>query len=299
MTKAYEPVRRVEDFIIDHSFIIQEELDAYTSTIIWDAARNDYLAAAAKRSKTGEPTAEDEARAIQHADDVVRKHQPSATALEQSALLRDRKGIGSLLAMFGFFNQLGNIVLRLMGEADTPAGRARAYGKAFALLLATNVLGSFLVGDGPEEDEGWDEWATRKALTAPFIVVPFVGWAAEEAAGRVTTFAWHGKAKHRRFSLAVSPMFAAGERFINALGKAAASDEPEEKVGAVLEAYGSVRGLPVTQGKRTGGAAWKMYTGELEPRDPLEAGDLLLFGDSPYRGASPLSVGSDVISGER
>lgn len=178
----------------DNAFVFMETTDRWTATPVWWGGYRQGLAAG--RS---------EAEAVAFADKLVSDNFPSYSAVEQSAVLRDKGVIGSLVLFGGYFNVVYNAYRRAMHPVYTAAtsaarGNEKTWGLAkasatagasvLAISLVTSIMGDLLTGRGPEADDGddelerWARWFTRRLLLGPLQSLPFASPAVDLASGR-------------------------------------------------------------------------------------------------------------------
>jgi NTP pyrophosphatase (non-canonical NTP hydrolase) len=282
-----EGVRQTAWFLMDMT-------DRLTSTITWEGAYRDAIA-----------DGKAEAAAVAHADTIVRRHFPSPDIAEQPAILRDKRGMGALLVFFGYASKLGNIIGRdwyetgvvlrdeQAGYGDKASAVAKSVARFWAVMFVSNVLAEFLMGRGPDEDEGYPEWLLRKLLTGPFYLFPFIGGGLEIAANRLV----FGHFKYT--SPRQAPATAAAQRVFDAVAKAADSEQDADaRVWAVLETIGLGAKLPVAQPSRTGRYLTDLATGEAEPRNPADVLSGLIYGERDRQAANPVSETADALAGE-
>lgn len=276
------------------AWIFTDALDRVAATIIWDAAHREAVA-----------NGKSERDAARHADHIVSNNLPANDLVERPAILRDQRGVGALLAFYGYFSKLSNIVGRDWYETGlvlhdetkgvtTKAARAAQFaGRFLAVMFVSGVVAEFLSGRGPEDDEPEGEWLLRKMLAAPFSLIPFVGGAADAMASKLVG------GQVREVSLRQAPATAALQRVWDALAKMADSDKDgSDRAWAALETIGVAAKLPVSQPARTGRYATRLATGEAEPRNPLDVGSGLVYGERQGQPRNPLNVAADAVEGE-
>jgi hypothetical protein len=139
----------------------------------------------------------------------------------------------------------------------------------------------------------------RKALTSPLLLVPVLGGPAEQVAGSAISSALHGEWKLRSPSFFNAPAVAMLERFGFGLAKAAKAEDGGEVLWALAEIALFWRKLPVSQTKRAGKSLSDWITGEDEPKDALDSGSKLIFGNRPGKPEDPFSLARDYVEGER
>jgi GGDEF domain-containing protein len=148
-------------------FFFQHTIGKLVDPIVWHGAFADALAA--------DP---DEGRAIQHADEMLRQATPSHEAGERAPVLRDKHGIGQLIAFQGFFNKLYNmesdVISKALDQWDDAEGKADKLragaqaGRTLAILVMAGAIGELFTLKHPEEEtpEGWAEWAALQSISA-------------------------------------------------------------------------------------------------------------------------------------
>jgi GGDEF domain-containing protein len=210
-----------------------------------------------------------EAEAVREADSLVRRMLPSHDPAEQPAILRDRCGLGALIAFMGYFNKMWNLKREILrpaliawAKADGVSGKVgtlptagHAAARVMGVILVSAVIAELLSGRGPEDDEDWAEWAMRKALSAPAQDFPIVGQVGEPIVNAAVGKLFHGQAKLKKLSLRASPVFAGFERLWKAFSKITDDEkEPDDRIWALVEALGFAAKLPIgsSQVGRTG-----------------------------------------------
>lgn len=290
--------RTVLDNVRETAWVFMEMTDRLTSTVIWEAAYRDARASGLA-----------DAEAIRQSDARVRGSMPTHELAEQPALLRDKRTIGALIAFFTYFSKLYNINARVWdpiltklegGEYGEAARSApAAAGKTLAVLFFAGVVGEYLSGRGPEEDEESEEWLLRKMLAAPALQVPFIGAAGEYGADRAVAALYGRDWKRRAFSARAFPAMATMQQMLTALERAANSErDGDKRVLAGLEIVLLGAGLPASQPARTLGYLMSAADGEAAPRDPLDFAAGAIYGRRENQPSNPLSDASDAVFGE-
>jgi hypothetical protein len=276
---------KVRQFVDEASHFGFDVVLKTTSTILWDARYRQELAA-------GRP----EAEAIAGADSAVQHLYPSSRLAEQPTILRDKRGVGSLLAFYSYFSKLYTQVGRRLWHddvanflsADGAGAKVRtlpSMGVTAAYALGTMVsygaLAELMSGQGPEEDEEVPQWLLRKTVGSMFLLLPFGGDLAEGV-----EYAIAPEGTVRKPSERSSPAVAAYEHMRDALSKAFDSnaDDLDRYIAAgELLAFG-LR-LPVAQPKRT-----LKYA--LDPRDTSPAGIVsgAVYGEREGQPANPITL---------
>jgi GGDEF domain-containing protein len=238
-----------------------------------------------------------EAESVREADSLVRRMLPSHDPAEQPAILRDRRGLGSLIAFMGYFNKLWNIKREILrpaliawAKADGVSAKlgtlptvGHAAARVMGVILVSAVIAELLSGRGPEDDEDWAEWALRKALAAPGQDFPVIGQVAEPIVNAVVGKILHGEVKRKKLSVRASPVFAGFERLWKAFAKIADEDkEPDDRLWALVEAVGFGLKLPIgsSQVGRTGRYATSGdFLEDVTSGRPGEALSGLIYGE--------------------
>lgn len=289
---------------------MMEQTDRLMSTIIWKGA---YDQARAAKRYGGKEMAHDEA--VRDADAIVRSMLPTHDPAEQPAILRDKRGIGSLIAFYGYFSKLYNVQRETIARAllawrtaegvgekiQTLPTAAHAAGRVLATIIVTELLAELLSGRGPEEDEEWGEWAVRKALAAPGMYLPFIGQISEQAVNFGVSKTIGSGAKYRKPSVRASPAAAAIDRMVRALTTIASSEkEPDERIFSFLEAAGVLANLPLgsSQVQRTGKyVASGGLAEDIAEGRPVEAIGGLIYGEREKQPRNPATVVQSLTEG--
>jgi GGDEF domain-containing protein len=236
-------VGKINQAAKESAWLLMELTDAFGSTVIWEAKRRQELA-----------NGVDPAEAIRMADETVRANLPTHDAAEQPAFLRDKRGFGMLVAFMGYFMKVGEMqrnITREAGErwdtADTIGKKltvlnpaAKAFVKLLGLYAVTGVMGEFLSGRGPEQDEPTPEWVLRKMMTAPLLQVPILGAVAESAVNAGVAAAFDRKIPLP--SVRGAPVVAVIDRAVRAVGKLASDNRDNDQ--AFWDAWQLVGLLP-------------------------------------------------------
>lgn len=256
-----------------------EATDALSSQIIWKAAYEQRISEGLSESE-----------AVNRADLVVRQNLPSYNAAQQPAILRDKRGLSSIIVFYSYFSKLYNVNRRMFLNMSAPEAAARS----LAVILVANVFAELLSGRGPEEDEETEEYLLRKVLGGPFMLLPIIGQIGEEGAGWLSSYIFHGELKHRRFSVRGSPFASAAERLYKASKNVINEDRPnDQRIWDFLEGIGVFTGLPVgtSQIMRTGRflTSDEGLTEELDEGDVAGAAQGLIFGEREFQPSNILT----------
>lgn len=148
--------------VADFSAHLMWMTDSFASIPMWLEMYHKTLA------ETGNKTA-----AMEKADMLIRRVNGSANKADQSLFIRDDKHFYSFMNMFmGFFNTEFNRWAREASRfVDKPIQASpRALAFVASRVILFNLASELLMGEGPEEDESFGAWATRKAITYPFTI---------------------------------------------------------------------------------------------------------------------------------
>jgi GGDEF domain-containing protein len=253
----------------DTAWFLFEQTDKLASTVVWRAAYYDGLR---------QPNATEDS-AVSHADEQVRRSLPSHAPGEQPSILRDKRGFGSLIAFYGYFSKLQNVHRGIWNEN----GPAKALARSLAVILVANVFAEFLSGRGPEDDESVPEWVLRKALAAPFSLLPLVGFIGEYGSSALVSKMFDGDTKFRPLSMRASPAAAGVERLVGHLSHLADEDrDNDQRFWDAIEAAGVLSGMPFLSAQvgRTG----RYLTGDEGLSQDIEEGDLAGVASGIFRG---------------
>lgn len=260
----------------EHGFMFMEWSDKLVTTPAWLAAY---------RQALEDGLADKDA--VITADKFVRDRFASHSAVDTAHILRDKGFWGAITVFAGWTNMLYNRQRRLIAPwtRETKLGRAILVGKLFAFWTVANVLPAFLMGQGPEEGEGWLEWYLRRLALAPFE--NFHG----ETVGLVSSV----------FGQKTTPRTSVTGAFLGSLGNLAikatqGNADAWRLVRDALRAMGLGFGIPITPAVNALDAAQSIVEGE----GALEVAEDVLYGERKTK--SPLDLGADVVdlfSGEK
>ena len=284
----------------ENAFAFQEAVDAATVTPVWLAAYRQGFTEAAGR-------ADAEDYAVRFADDTVRRSFPSNSPVDQSAIMRDRGFVGTMLLFHGYFNLIYNrdrediarIVKAwedgataealLKGMAKAGKVTARVTGRLLGRAIGVYVIGNFLSGRGPAADEPPEEWLARSLLLERLMELPF---------GDAAVMAFEAGVKDKRPNVRAAPGLAAlyeAAKVVHALESD--KNTPAAKAAAVAKIAAMFSGIPGTRPIR---AAQYLVDLTTEPgtsaKGPLDVGSKLVYGpDGKYRKADPIGVASSAL----
>lgn len=267
--KVLKPV----DYARAHAGIFLHLVDSYTSAWAFIAAR----ASAIDKGMSDEA-------AERHADDVVREVMPDHSIETAAPILNHT--LGGFLIMHGFGSTLYNMAVRDVVQPFTEAahkgdvagmGKAGLRGIQHAAMLATlGIVGKLLMGHGPEQDESLGAWMTRNAISAPGLLLPWLGGAAEYAAGKISQELpdwWtqdnegRGATGHIRFDEQAAPGLALAQN-IHELGTHLGSEkrEPDQKLIDLLSTGMALCRMPSVPLAKQGSYMNNVTQGRMNPR---------------------------------
>lgn len=274
---ALETVRRV-------SYFSMEAADRITTAQVGLAAYNEALAKGASHDE-----------ACAHANDVIQDVMPTHERAEQSALLRDKGAIGSLLMFHGFLNKVYGLTREQahkgylavndpnVGKLDASWIIAKAAGRILGSIAVGIVGGEYLMGHGKEDDETWGDFALRKAVTAPFRPIPFAGDIAEGIYNK--TLAEHPKKADMR----QAPMLALFQSIGDLATKAGDEKKTDsERAWALVELLLTGARLPARQVTRTGKYLTDLATGDEQANDAFDVTSGLIYGSRKKQPSNPV-----------
>ena len=291
----------------EHAFALQEVIDEHTATPVWLAGYRQGLDEAAGKKGLVGPEAEE--YAVRFADDVIRRSFPSHSPVDQSAVMRDRGFVGTMLLFHGYFNliyqrnreDLYRIVKAFEGgataDAFLTAGRvtARMSGRLLGRTLAVFVLGNFLSGRGPAEGEPPEEWVLRSLLLEQFMLLPF----GDAAVGAVEA-ALLGKRPNVRAAPGLAALYEVSKVAYKMAEGKETTVAAKAAAGAKLAAM--LTGIPGTRPIRTAQYLFEAVEGRpLTEKTGALAGaadiaSQAIYGpDSKYKRADPFGTIADVV----
>ena len=226
LTKSKSPLDKVRQY----AFYLIGAMDQYVAVASWLGAYNEQL----------QKTPGDKELAIRNADRVVRLTQGTGTVKDMAKIMND-KGAMSLFTMFySFFSAQYNMQVDLTRKTirDTREGnwdtlfRERLPQWNYLVVMPA-ILGAYLTGQGPGDDENKAFWALKKVLLYPFSAMPFV----RDAVGPLFT----------PFDYKLSPVSRFGESITKGLKKLFEQGDPIGAVEAAAPAVGAYFKLPLGQ----------------------------------------------------
>ncbi|WP_417793092.1 hypothetical protein [Terasakiella pusilla] len=157
----------------------------------------------------------DEAKAIDHADSMVRRTQGAGGVKDLAAIQRHHELMRLYTTFYSYFNVLYNLGSeRIRQFRDKDINVAQLTASAFFLWFAPAVLSEIIAGRGPDDEDEWDKWALNKIGAYPFQSMVLVRDIANGVLGD--------------YGYNAAPAFEAIERTsgaLKAVGEAALTDE--------------------------------------------------------------------------
>lgn len=233
-------------------------LDKFVSIATWTAQYNQQLELDPADHKT----------AVQKADQAVRLTQGTGFAKDMAKVMSsgefNRFMTMFYTAMSATYNQI--VVLTRKSKRDLVAGDVSTFvtedlPRWLYLVVAPAILGAYITGQGPDDDESEAAWMARKVLMYPLSATAYV----RDVVNLVDT----------GFGFKPSPGFRALEstsRALNALFSPRSDDELEERLLKAAKPAAEVAAillhLPAGQPISTGEAIWKGFAnGDFELKD--------------------------------
>lgn len=252
--------RNVKDWFVLHAFTFIGWIDRAVSTVTWMGAYEQHLA-----SHPGERDV-----AARKADQAVRLTQGTGNVKDMAQIMNSKSELNRLFTMFysGFSAQYNlQVDLYRKTKYDIEQGDWRTVAlerlpQWMYLTVIPAILGAWITGDAPDEDESTARWMARKALLYPLASVPFV----RDIAGSLDT----------GFDYKMSPVARVGESSVKAMNELLDLTREEKEfelrrfAKPAAEVSSIILQLPTGQAINTIDNLWK----GLEERD-LQARDLL------------------------
>lgn len=196
----------------------------------------------------------DETRAAEYADSIVRMSQGSGGTKDLARVQRGGPLLRLATMFYSYFNTFYNLAARRFTELRldrSPAAVFRAANTALLLWFLPSVLGEFVAGRGPDDDEEWDEWIGMQILQYPFQAVVGVRDLASGIFGE--------------YGYQITPAESAPAslvKWFKAVNRALEEEDAGGLAKPTAEAAGYLFGLPMKQPIITVGNIWDYVTGE-------------------------------------
>lgn len=249
-----DPLAMVQRLSMRHIGIIQSLVDYPT-----------WLAGYRQALDAGEATD----MAIQAGDRAVRLSQMAAGPKDLAAVQRKDGLMRALTVVYSYFSLLYNRQVDLKRSLQTAKGfddYLNVMSRSLFLIAMPALLAPLVTGNGPDDDEGWAEWAALKIAVYPLMGVPLL----RDAASAIES-GWG-----YRGATPIGALFETVTRTVGTLS----SDEPNAQriMLNAIDLAGYTFGLPSTQAKRTAKYVWALAEGERPDDDVADFMRGILFG---------------------
>ena len=252
--KALDPAKRLRDTVVPWAFWGIGAVDVNLISIpTWLGAY---------RRALDEGATEEQAAA--RGDKAVRKSQGAGRSKDLAAIQNANEGYRVLTMFYSAFNVLYNRQRVAIKDARRGDYRKAAVETGW-VMMAAPLISALLVGDWPQDDEGWPEWAARKVLFGLWAGVP----GARDIAGVIE------RKVSGQFSMpTTAPIYRAfdglvkvGEDMVNA----AKGDRVSDRwLKHAVETPGYFLGLPTGQLSSTLDYGYAVAKGEQKPEGPVD-----------------------------
>lgn len=225
-----------------------------------------------------------EEAAVRAGDRAVRLSQGGGGAKDLAAVQRNNE-LMKLMTMY--YTPFSALYARLRDVGHQQAVQGIGYlptavARTIGLVLIPALLGDYLAGRGPDDDEDEVWWAIRKMLLYPVAALPGIRDFSGFMEQKMIALSGEGKMDFQP-SYQISPVVSAiGKAYNNLVNKpidvAAGNAEFDEKAAwGMFESAGLVVGLPTAQVRITGGYLADLMSGEAEPENAAELMQGVLF----------------------
>ena len=225
-----------------------------------------------------------EEAAVRAGDRAVRLSQGGGGAKDLAAVQRNNE-LMKLMTMY--YTPFSALYARLRDVGHQQAVQGIGYlptavARTIGLVLIPALLGDYLAGRGPDDDEDEVWWAIRKMLLYPVAALPGIRDFSGFMEQKMIALSGEGKMEFQP-SYQISPVVSAiGKAYNNLVNKpidvAAGNAEFDEKAAwGMFESAGLVVGLPTAQVRITGGYLADLMSGEAEPENAAELMQGVLF----------------------
>lgn len=209
-----------------------------------------------------------EAEAVGYADKMVRDTQGAGSVKDLSAFQRGSEAMKLLGMFYSYFNVFYNRQRGLVRDAraaDSFSDYMDVVAQGFWLLVMPTLLGAFLSGQGPEEDEEWWLWASRNVGFGVFSGIPWARDIANAASNEIAGKSFGG-AK-------LSPVQGIGEGTIRLFKDAVKLVEGKEtsktSIKNAFNVTGLFTGLPLGQVGASSQFVWDTLVEETQDPEGL------------------------------
>lgn len=225
-----------------------------------------------------------EEAAVRAGDRAVRLSQGGGGAKDLAAVQRNNE-LMKLMTMY--YTPFSALYARLRDVGHQQAVQGIGYlptavARTIGLVLIPALLGDYLAGRGPDDDEDEVWWAIRKMLLYPVAALPGIRDFSGLMEQKIIALSGEGKMDFQP-SYQISPIVSAiGKAYNNLVNKPidveAGNAEFDEKAAwGMFESAGLVVGLPTAQVRITGGYLADLMSGEAEPENAAELMQGVLF----------------------
>lgn len=225
-----------------------------------------------------------EEAAVRAGDRAVRLSQGGGGAKDLAAVQRNNE-LMKLMTMY--YTPFSALYARLRDVGHQQAVQGIGYlptavARTIGLVLIPALLGDYLAGRGPDDDEDEVWWAIRKMLLYPVAALPGIRDFSGLMEQKIIALSGEGKMDFQP-SYQISPIVSAiGKAYNNLVNKpidvVAGNAEFDEKAAwGMFESAGLVVGLPTAQVRITGGYLADLMSGEAEPENAAELMQGVLF----------------------
>ncbi|MCB9942989.1 MAG: hypothetical protein H6851_05135 [Geminicoccaceae bacterium] len=198
----------------------------------------------------------DEERAVAYADSIVRMSQSAGGAKDLAAVQRGGETWRFFTPFYSYFSVSWNLTRRAMKKTDfkNPRDWPQFAGSMMALWILPSLVAQLMVGRGPEDDEGWLEWAAKNAIPYPLLGLVFVR---DVAQGIFSDYGYEMSASARGV-----------EAIAETIRNVAEFDGwTRGEIMTAAEAIGVAFKLPAGQMRITGEGLFDLISGDWKPDD--------------------------------
>jgi len=210
----------------------------------------------------------DEKKAVEYADQAVRMAQSSGLAKDLAVIQSSGGDLFKIFTMFySFFSVSYNQFRRVSRQFDytNPTHWPKAMVALAHIWLVPALMGAFLAGNGPDDDEDWLTWGAKEVALFPFSSVVLLRDVASYVA-------------RPYFGAQVTPLEGALRSLGDTVGALKDGDIDRKDLHAAFDLAGFTWGLPTKQMWATGEFMYDWMDGRVEPENPAEAAQGLMFG---------------------
>ena len=274
ITNWRDRIQNTSMFFLKHS-------DAMVATVVATAKYNDAMSKGATHEE-----------AVKIANRAVASSMPTHSPLEMPSLTRNKYGIGSAIIFYGYWSKLYQMIGDrraedvMAGEGKSAMRIAELAGASMAMMMYAEVMGSFFMGHGKDNDEDWGTWYARRMVGSPARLLPLTAAYTQP----LIDAAFKGKKPSR--PMQSIPYLAPFEQISN-LGMKVMDRRAttEDAVWAALEASLFYSGLPSRAWTRSARYGIGLVTGDEQPRGPGDVASGFAFGHSrKYQSETPLTL---------